>query len=69
MADEKEMERMKKYIAKTNVPRKTVYDLTIGECEGVAYVVKTQGVYDALMLMFDYGRAKGYRMAKAEVRT
>ena len=68
MAYEKDYERMRKYIAKT-VKNKAVYDLTIMELDTLVSAQKEQGMYEALSLAFLYGRAKGYRMAKAEART
>lgn len=51
-----EIARMKGYIRKTRGAEKSVYDMT------------TRGKdWDAVELAFLYGRAKGYRAAKAEV--
>ena len=59
-----EIEKMKRYIS--NTPK--VSDrYEVGTRQLIA-LMKGLSEFDALDLAFEYGRAKGYRAAKAEVR-
>ncbi len=58
-----EIEKIQRYIEKTNVPHNRHYSATTKKL--LAIVSEMRGA-DAVFLAFDYGRAKGYRMAKAE---
>ncbi len=58
-----EIEKIRKYIEKSSVPRNLRYDASMKE---VLALATGMGRIDAATLAFEYGRAKGYRMAKAE---
>ena len=51
-----EIEKMKQY-----------YDILMGELQVMGNFARSD-LYSALILLFEYGRAKGYRAAKAERR-
>ncbi len=59
-----EIERIQEYINKSNVPRNRRYNASAKDLIAMAGM----GRVDAITLAFEYGRAKGYRMAKAEGR-
>lgn len=61
-----ELEKIKKYINDTKVPGPVIcrYVLRIDEAESFTRL----DIYDGMALAFAYGRAKGYRAAKAEAR-
>lgn len=60
------LEQVKKYISNTRVPKPVIcrYVLRLDEAESFTKL----DIYDGMTLAFAYGRAKGYRAAKAEVR-
>ncbi len=58
-----EIEKIQRYIERSNIPRNRRYDASAKEIFAIASEMR--GV-DAVILAFDYGCAKGYRMAKAE---
>lgn len=60
-----EIEKMKRYIARTNINISDRYELDLLEVKGLK---KEADLTDALYLAFLYGRAKGYRAAKSEGR-
>ena len=62
----KEIKKMRRYIERTRITEqsKNNYDMTYRQ--GVE--LSALEFWDAVCLVFDYGRAKGYRAAKAEVR-
>ena len=60
-----EVEKIKRYIYKHGAPRDPHYDMSLKEALAVAHEV---GGIDAVCMAFVYGKAKGYRAAKAEVR-
>ena len=62
-----EIARMNRYIQKTKGAEKTVYDMTLKEMGSLRDMTKRGKDWDAVELAFLYGRAKGYRAAKAEV--
>ena len=62
-----EIEKMKRYIIKREsgkFPVGTPYQMCLGELLSLAHM----NTVDAVCLAFDYGRAKGYRAAKAEAK-
>ncbi|MEY8385962.1 hypothetical protein AALC17_01555 [Oscillospiraceae bacterium 38-13] len=61
-----EIEKMKRYIERTNI--KDNSDAFCMRSRDVVTLLTYGGQADAIMLAFDYGRAKGYRAAKAEVK-
>lgn len=62
-----EIARMKGYIRKTKGAEKSVYDMTCKEMWTLLDMTERGEDWDAVELAFLYGRAKGYRAAKAEV--
>lgn len=62
-----EIARMNRYIQKTKGTEKTAYDMTLKEMGALLDMTKQKKGWDAVELAFLYGRAKGYRAAKAEV--
>ena len=63
-----ELEKIKKYIENTNFSYQVkTYNMRVNEWEKMANIA-SYTPYDAISLAFDYGQAKGYRMAKAEMK-
>ena len=61
-----EIEKMQRYIKRTNVKDKgDVFCMRLGEIKAL---LSCGSDADAIMMAFDYGKAKGYRAAKAERR-
>lgn len=63
--ENKVIEKIKRYIAKYGAPRNLHYD--IGMKAALAIACEVGGI-EAIYMAFNYGRAKGYRAAKAEVK-
>lgn len=65
-----EIEKMQKYIERTKVPQNIRYSMNPAQAFELAKDAQTGDDLPIKLfsLAFDYGRAKGYRMAKAEVR-
>lgn len=61
-----EIEKMKRYIERTKV--KDENDTFCMRGRDVVTLLSYGGQADAIMLAFDYGKAKGYQAAKAERR-
>lgn len=61
------IERIKKYIANTNSYRPEIYDMSVNDWKKMVDVALCTP-FDAISLAFFYGRAKGYRAAKAEMK-
>ena len=59
-----ELERIKKYIKNTNLNMNTNYNIRVGEMIAVGQC----DFFHAIGLAFQYGQAKGYRAAKAEMK-
>ncbi len=57
-----EIEKIKAYIKKSNVPRNRRYEASMKEVLAMATEMER---VEAVTLAFEYGRAKGFRMAKA----
>lgn len=57
------IEKIRRYINNSAVPRNERYDATFKEVHDIA---SGMGPIEAVAFAFDYGRAKGYRAAKAE---
>lgn len=60
-----EIEKIKRYIEKNGAPRNLRYDMSLKEALAVVHGV---GGAEAVSMAFAYGKAKGYRMAKAEAQ-
>ena len=60
-----EIEKMKRYIEITNAGDLPRYEINMAEALELKHYPY---IIDAIWLAFSYGRAKGYRAAKAEVR-
>lgn len=65
-----EIEKMKRYIERTKLSKNNRFGLNMPEAFELAYQAYTMGdlPIEIISLAFDYGRAKGYRAAKAERR-
>mgnify|MGYP001066665055 FL=1 len=57
------IEKIRQYIKDSKAPRNGKYDATFKE---VIDIASEMGPIEAVAFAFDYGRAKGYRAAKAE---
>jgi len=64
-----EIEKMKRYIDKTNLPDdpEDKFCFCLGEMKEIGEFAQSD-MFHALGLLFKYGKAKGYRAAKAEGR-
>ena len=64
-----EIEKMKWYIEQTKMPDSPTdaYCLYLGELREIGEATKDD-MFGTLCLLFEYGKAKGYRAAKAESR-
>lgn len=60
-----EIEKMQRYIARTNVKVSDCYEMDLLEARELK---READLTNAIYLAFLYGRAKGYRAAKAERR-
>ena len=60
------IEKMEKYIERTG-DLGTMYSLSMLEAQALVEIWK-QNRIEAILLAFNYGRAKGYRAARKEVR-
>lgn len=65
-----EIEKMKRYIERTPTGREDRYCLMLSELLEIMGMgeASPDGLFDAVGLAFNYGKAKGYRAAKAERR-
>ena len=63
------IERIQKYIDRTNFPeeKRHAYCMDFDEMQTFKKYM-SGNMADYMLLLFEYGRAKGYRAAKAEVR-
>ena len=59
-----EIEKMQKYIERTKI--KDAGNTYTMLCKDIVALLNEENQSDAILLAFDYGRAKGYRAAKAE---
>lgn len=62
-----EIEKMKRYIERTKISNDDFYQMNLIEMMDLAHAAAETPV-DIVCLAFDYGKAKGYRAAKAEGR-
>jgi len=63
--EEAEMERIRNYIRRTRQVNGKFYQMNLAEMFVMAQVAR-QKPADMICLAFDYGKAKGYRGARAE---
>lgn len=65
-----EIEKIQRYIDRTGkkYPDGTPYQMNIGEIFALAHMT-AEDAGAAICVAFEYGRAKGYRAAKAEERS
>lgn len=61
-------EKMVDYINRTKLENVERYTIYTDELDVLYEMMKSGRCYEALILVFMYGRAKGYRMAKNEVK-
>ena len=66
-----EIEKMEKYIERTKMKKNDRFALTTPEAFELAHEAITMADFpiEVINLTFAYGQAKGYRAAKAEVRS
>lgn len=62
-----EIERMQRYIERTHV--KDERDAFCMRSRQIKTILNEVDLVEGIILAFDYGKAKGYRAAKAERRT
>lgn len=68
-----DMEKIKKYVERffKDTKRNIRYMISTGECEDIVSAIKNSDGWDAISAAcktFDYGYAKGYRAALAEMK-
>lgn len=64
-----EIEKMKRYIERTHIKRGDKYYLAFGETTELLHAATdVNSMFEVIALAFNYGKAKGYRAAKAEVK-
>lgn len=59
-----QLEKIEKYIANTTCDAESKYTMLFSECIELA----KQSRFEGIALAFQYGKAKGYRAAKAEMK-
>lgn len=62
-----EIEKIQIYIERTKMEDNDDYGMKCGETIALAHITDERPV-DAILLAFSYGRAKGYRLAKARAK-
>lgn len=64
-----EIEKMKRYIERTKMGKADNYCLVFGEAVELLHTATdANSMFEIIALAFNYGKAKGYRAAKAERR-
>lgn len=64
-----EIEKMQRYIERTPMKKADNYFLTYGEASELMKTAKdVNALFEVVDFVFNYGKAKGYRAAKAERR-
>ena len=61
-------ENMRAYIEKTNITNILRYSFNSDDFDVIYEMICRNDLLGALCLLFEYGRAKGYRLAKSELR-
>ena len=56
-------EQMESYVRKTKLLNEDNYDIRVSELNALYDTYQTSGLYRAFILAFNFGRAKGFRMA------
>ena len=65
----REIEKMRRYIERTKMGRADNYCLVFGEAVELLHTATdANSMFEIIALAYDYGKAKGYRAAKAERR-
>ncbi|MGM9600646.1 MAG: hypothetical protein ACI3W5_03530 [Faecousia sp.] len=59
-------ERMRAYIRNTNLRDTSKYTLRSNEICAIYDAIEIGRIFEAVVLAFSYGRAKGYRMARRQ---
>ncbi len=59
-----DVEKMNAYIRNTRMCETASFCLKIGELQTVYRMIQNGKAFEAIEMIFDYGRAKGYRMAR-----
>ena len=59
-----EIERINTYIQRTGVKNTSRWEFVLTEYTAVLQMIREGKELEALTLIFNYGRAKGYRMAR-----
>lgn len=67
MAETETLAHMQKYITNTCMKNAIHYDLKMPEIRAI-FTVARREPFAAMSLLFKFGRAKGYRMAIAEMK-
>lgn len=57
-------EKMNRYIQLTKVPGNARYSMLFSEAQALCDMAFDRKVFNAISLAFQYGQAKGYRMAR-----
>ena len=69
MAEIQQLETMEKYIHNTKLPDKKRYDMTYCEMDAIWQFFKRDiNFWEVVRITFNFGMAKGYRMALAEIK-
>lgn len=64
-----EIAKIKRYIGRTRISGNDRFYMNLIEAMELVHMAQNSAVpADAIALAFDYGKAKGYRAAKAEAR-
>lgn len=62
-----DIEKIEQYIDRTHMKRKELYPLRLGEIMAL-YEAGGSEIVRMIALAYDYGMARGYRMAKKEAK-
>ena len=60
-----DIEKIERYIKRTNIAKNPCYAINLRE---TCALKNMENIFDVVYLAFQYGRAKGYREAKAEAQ-
>lgn len=61
------IDKINRYIESTRIASAKKCDLVVGEMQAIREIIRRGDTIGAVSLAFDYGVAKGYRLAKREV--
>ena len=62
------IEKIRRYIELTDVKDGDKYSMRLSDICAIYELINAGTEYGAIAIAFDYGRAKGYRMARAEAK-